>query len=176
VLHYREVAMKKLLILPAVLLLLCLQPSAADAQFRRGFVRPARIRPYPYPPPWVVIPMMQMAEQNNAYQVASYPPAASADPLPAPKENRAVIHILLPSTANNIWVDGVKMPTRSTDARVFISPPIEPGHDYTYTVRADWPSGLNMVSQERTVVVRANGTSTVDFNQPASAKSEALQQ
>jgi uncharacterized protein (TIGR03000 family) len=152
--------MKKHLWVPAVMMVLFLHGGAAEAQFR------FRPRPVPPPlPPWFyIVPIMQ--NENDAPRQVVYPPP-STNTLPEAKENRAVIQILLPSTANDIWVDGTKMTTRLSASRVFISPPLEPGHNYTYTVRADWPGTEGMVSQERPVILGANRTVTVDFNRPA---------
>ena len=128
---------------------------------------PGGAQPYPLPdppPPWmVVIPLQQQQQQYNPYP-QPYPRPAPAPQVP---KNAAVINIRVPSTANDIWVDGIKMPTRITTSRVFISPPLEPGYDYHYTVRASWPGPLGMITQERSVIVGANRRSTVDFTQPA---------
>ena len=153
--------MKKPRGLPAVVLLLLVQGGVAEAQFL--------VRPLPYPPP--PIPaftyMVPVPMDNNTYRPWAYLPPPAVDTLPVPTGNRAVIHILLPSTANDLWVDGVKMRTRETASRVFISPPLESGHDYAYTIRADWPGLERMVTQERVVTVGPNRTVTVDFRRPA---------
>ena len=47
------------------------------------------------------------------------------------------------------------------------SPPLEPGHDYAYTVKARWVERGQMVTQERPAVVGANRTTVVDFTKPA---------
>jgi uncharacterized protein (TIGR03000 family) len=137
------------------------------AQAQRGFgPRPMPLYPpYSSYPGWsVFLPLTPIQPITpNWYR----PPAPPADPTPPPGENKAVIKILLPSTENDIWVDGDKMPTRITDSRVFISPSLTPGHEYRYTIRASWVDRGMIVAQERPVIVRANQTSTVDFNRPA---------
>lgn len=147
-------------------LLVAVNPSAAQ----RGGFRPGPIPPpYPYPYPYPYFFPFPIFENNYQYGGPNYyRPQPTTDALPAPKENRAVIKIVLPSTANDIWVDGVRMPTRETSSRVFISPPLEPGHNYTYVVRAAWATGQGMLGGERSVVVGANRTAIVDFNQPPS--------
>ncbi len=158
--------MKKLL-LAALVSALLLLVHVSPAQAQRGRFLPRPYPPYPYYPYPYFFPFPLF--NNNPPQPPNYEvtPQSPVDQLPAPKENRAVIHIIVPSTANDIWVDGIKMPTRETSSRVFISPPLEPGHTYTYTIRAAWPTGLSMVTQERTVALTANRTVTVDFNQPS---------
>jgi uncharacterized protein (TIGR03000 family) len=78
-------------------------------------------------------------------------------------DNRAMIRVILPSTAADVWVDGVKMSDRLDNERLFVSPPLEPGHKYQYTIKARWPHRLDNVTQERTVTVTANHPAVVDF-------------
>jgi uncharacterized protein (TIGR03000 family) len=151
--------MKYIVLIGSAVLTILGQADTACAQLR-PWLRP---RPRPEPPPWgFIIPIVE----ENQYQTAPPPQATE----PPPEQNTATINILLPSTANDIWVDGEKMPTRSTASRVFTSPPLEPGHKYVYTVRASWPSRDRMVTQERSVVIRANAVATVDFNKPPTEK------
>ena len=48
----------------------------------------------------------------------------------------------------------------------FVSPPIEPGIDYTYVVRATWAENGQSVSRTKRVIVRAGDGVTVDMTQP----------
>jgi uncharacterized protein (TIGR03000 family) len=78
-------------------------------------------------------------------------------------DNRAMIRVILPSSAADVWVDGVKMSDSLNNERLFVSPPLEPGHKYQYTIKARWPHRLDNVTQERTVTVTANRPAVVDF-------------
>jgi uncharacterized protein (TIGR03000 family) len=135
--------------------------------------------PYPYPPypyPYYVPPAyyyfpIDPNPQYDWYTRLPLPPipgTANTDTItmPDPKENRAVINVLLPSFAADVWVDDQKMSDKLDNKRVYISPPLEPGHDYVYTVKARWVQRGQNVTHERPVIISANKTSTVDFSKP----------
>src|SRR5262249_4122093 len=63
-----------------------------------------------------------------------------------------------------LTIDGTE--TRQTGlTRVFESPPIDPGKDYTYTVVAKWrPNNYTTVIRTRTVTVRAVRTTEADLS------------
>jgi uncharacterized protein (TIGR03000 family) len=181
----------KRLLLPLVGLVLLSCAADASAQFRRRYPWP--VYPYFYPPYAMLPPDPNNIPYTNPYAPAPsqmpgyeggsspYVPAASnryaprPNPyapsydgtMPAPKDNRAVIQIRLPSSAADVWVDDQKMKDKLAASRVFVSPPLEPGHDYVYTIKAHWVHLDDNVTQERAVVVNANKISTVDFTQPA---------
>jgi uncharacterized protein (TIGR03000 family) len=138
----------------------------AHAQY--GLPNPYPPRPYPdpyYPPYQLYVPFPIFQNQNQPPTQAPAP--QRLDQLPAPQDNRARITIVLPSTANDIWVEGEKMPSRLTATRIFISPPLEPGHDYSYRIKASWVNLDQIITRERQVMVRANQSTTVDFTRPA---------
>ncbi len=148
--------------MPAVVLLVLLQTYAADAQYRRS--RYGMLPPYRYGYGYgVIIPQQGIYPTWPDYYAAST--QTFYGPAPVPHPDRATIRILLPSSANDIWVDGVKVPTRETTERVFVSPPLEPGHYYSYHVRAAWPGPEGMITREETVAVGPNQVATVDFTQ-----------
>jgi uncharacterized protein (TIGR03000 family) len=168
--------MRSLLLLTVALVVMLVEVLPAAAQPRGGpgmaLPRPGPYPPGPYPPgpyppyPYYPYPYFYSFPVFNPSAINYAPRPPAPDPLPPPQEHRAVINIILPSTANDLWVDGVKMPTRETASRRFVSPPLEQGHNYTYEVRAAWPDRTGMVAQTRSVVVAANQTATVDFNLP----------
>jgi uncharacterized protein (TIGR03000 family) len=65
-----------------------------------------------------------------------------------------------------LWVDG--MPTKQTGpVRTFYTPPVlRAGLTYKYTFRAEWTENKRNVVRELPVLVRATGTSEVDFTRP----------
>jgi uncharacterized protein (TIGR03000 family) len=69
--------------------------------------------------------------------------------------------VRVPADAN-VWLDGVATSQRGT-VREFYSPVLEPGKRYTYQVRARWMKNGRPVTRTRTVRVRANAWSDVDF-------------
>lgn len=74
--------------------------------------------------------------------------------------------IELPKADAQVFLNDVA--TTSTGAeRVFQSPPLDPGTNYKYTVRAQWMEDGKRVEQKREVPVKAGQSVTVDFRQPA---------
>ena len=98
--------------------------------------------------------------------VAAPPPAASdaAPPLPAPADDCARLQVLVPADAE-VWFDGNPTATRG-EQREFTSPPLPPGRDFRYQIRARWMEAGRVVDQTRTVTVRANARVGVNFSQP----------
>jgi uncharacterized protein (TIGR03000 family) len=77
-------------------------------------------------------------------------------------QNVAYLTVMLPSADAEIWL-GNSATTQKGMQRTFQSPALEPGRDYTYTVKARWTSEGKSVEQSRDVNVRAGQTSNVDF-------------
>ena len=86
---------------------------------------------------------------------ADKPPAAS---LPTP----AKVLVSLPADAT-LTIDGHA--TTSTSAqRTFVSPTLEAGKDYQYTLKAEMVRDGKAVTEIKTVVVRAGETTEVSFD------------
>jgi len=66
-----------------------------------------------------------------------------------------------------VWLEGQKT-QQSGEMRTFISPPLEPGGDYEYTIRARWKEGGKDVEQEQKVIVHAGSRKLVRFPAPVS--------
>jgi uncharacterized protein (TIGR03000 family) len=80
-------------------------------------------------------------------------------------EAPATIVVRLPADAQ-LTVDG--SPTRSTEAvRTLISPPLQPGKAYQYTLRAEVTRDGKKVERKRDVTVRAGQESVVSFDMSA---------
>lgn len=75
-------------------------------------------------------------------------------------EARLVVHVPADAT---LTIDGQPTQSRS-DTRTFVSPPLEPGKTYTYTLRAEMNRDGRTVTDRKTVEVRAGQTSEVTFN------------
>jgi uncharacterized protein (TIGR03000 family) len=83
---------------------------------------------------------------------------------PAYGRSPARIDVRLPDPAGEVWFDGQK--TDLTGARrTFATPPL-PSGTYTYNISAAWYQGGRLVTEERTVTVRAGSSALVDFTQP----------
>jgi uncharacterized protein (TIGR03000 family) len=86
------------------------------------------------------------------------PPGQARGPAPA------VIVVSLPADAR-LTVDDT--PTRSTSSlRTLVSPPLEPGKTFTYTLKAELDRDGQPVTQTREVVVRAGEEARVRFDLP----------
>ena len=74
----------------------------------------------------------------------------------------AAITVAVPPGAQ-VWFDGV-LTTDTAAVRQFTSPPLTPGVDYAYDVRAQWtdPGGVT-VDQTRHLLIHAGDQVTVDF-------------
>ena len=118
-------------------------------------------------------------EPGNAYAgvlyqapvaVATYSRSAQSTLIvpPAAPSDRAVLSVQVPADAT-VWVQGAATKQTGT-TREFISPPLDPGRDYTYTVKAQWKSGDQNVEQTQTVTVRAGDRSGLLFLSGATAK------
>ena len=88
----------------------------------------------------------------------------STDEVSAP----ATLIVSLPADAR-LTVDG--QPTRSTSARrVFISPPLQRGQEYAYTLRAEVRGqDGQLVATEQRVTVRAGQETSITLQMPAAA-------
>jgi uncharacterized protein (TIGR03000 family) len=85
---------------------------------------------------------------------------------PAPPGG-ATVEVKVPAAAE-VWFDDE--PTRHRgEFRRFVSPPLAPGKEFHYDVRARWKEGDRVVDQTRTVGVRSGQTTEVDFNRPEKA-------
>jgi uncharacterized protein (TIGR03000 family) len=79
----------------------------------------------------------------------------------------ATVDVRVPANAE-VWFDDE--PTRQRgEWRRFVAPPMTPGKEFHYDVRARWTEGDRVVDQTRVVGVRSGGVSEVDFTQPEKA-------
>jgi uncharacterized protein (TIGR03000 family) len=127
--------------------------------------------PYPYPVPYPVPSDPGYTVVNNYYTPSDDPSQSatgeqSTTVLPPPKSNQGVVAIKLPTTAAVVWIDGHKIDSGLSATRVYTTPDLEPGHDYGYTVKAQWVRRGSNVTQERQVSVAAGKTTVVDFTAP----------
>jgi uncharacterized protein (TIGR03000 family) len=100
-----------------------------------------------------------------------YPSAAAIAKAVAELDPTAHIAMRMPVSAE-VWFDGEKKDSTG-EFRVFRSPPLTPGHQYTYEVRARWNENGREVTQTQKVTVTAGGDVTIDFPAPDSAGGRA---
>ena len=75
--------------------------------------------------------------------------------------NAVSINIRVPTDAK-VWFDGQSTRQQGT-FRQFVSPPIQPGRDYTYDIKAEWNDNGKTVTKKKTVTVHAGERLTLDM-------------
>jgi uncharacterized protein (TIGR03000 family) len=81
------------------------------------------------------------------------------------QQQPATIRLLLPYATAQVMVDD--MPTRQSGTeRTFISPPLDPGRSFTYTIKATWqPNNYVTITRTRSISVKAGQTVEADLRQ-----------
>jgi uncharacterized protein (TIGR03000 family) len=98
---------------------------------------------------------------SDGYQ-AYYPPATVApNAASAQSDETAHVTVSAPSDAE-VWFDGTKT-TSTGSVREYQSPPLTPGSQYTYEVRARWNENGQKVTQTQQVKVTAGAHISVKF-------------
>lgn len=81
----------------------------------------------------------------------------------APSTNQAMIRVTVPSPAAKVWFEGSETRQTGTE-RLFVSPRLEAGNAYTYTVKATWTENGREVTREKEIRVRPGQETTVAFD------------
>ena len=84
-----------------------------------------------------------------------------APPKTSPVNNTVTLNLTVPADAK-IWVEGSMMVQTGTQ-RQLVSPPIEPGYDYTYHVEARWNRDGREVRRKRQITVHAGDVINLTF-------------
>jgi uncharacterized protein (TIGR03000 family) len=145
------------IILAAVVTVLCLTVGPAAAQFGPGQQGPNWDR-------------AQFQYRARTYVEPTVPAAAPVEAAPTTSQsfyipetdNRGVfIQMQVPEGAR-VWFDNT--PTMQTGTvRQFLSPPINPGQDYVYQIRVEWPQKGEVMNLNRRVTVRPGDRLNLDF-------------
>jgi uncharacterized protein (TIGR03000 family) len=85
---------------------------------------------------------------------------------PAVRTGQAVLIVNVPDANARVWIQGQLTPETGM-RRVFVTPPLDFGINYTYAVRAHWGDGDRAVDQTRTVPIRAGQQMVVNFSPTA---------
>jgi uncharacterized protein (TIGR03000 family) len=90
-------------------------------------------------------------------------PATADQSPPGPSAPGQAVHfvVMVPADAE-VWFDGAKT-TQAGPDREFVSPPLQPGHPYSYEVRARWRDGGREVDRTRRVTFYAGDQLELDF-------------
>jgi uncharacterized protein (TIGR03000 family) len=111
-------------------------------------------------------------------KVTEFPPATAPETNPPPARPAAAegkparIEVRLPDDAA-LWFDGVKTKQKG-EARTFVTPPLAPGQEYAYDLRAEWREKDQSVTEARHVTIRAGDRVTVDFSKQPAPPPETL--
>jgi uncharacterized protein (TIGR03000 family) len=79
-------------------------------------------------------------------------------------DNIGRVHVHVPAGAK-VWVDGEETKQKGGD-RDFMTPPLRPEQEFTYTIKAQWNQDGRNVERTQQVLVKANDTANVDFTAP----------
>jgi uncharacterized protein (TIGR03000 family) len=90
------------------------------------------------------------------------------------KANQATVIVQVPADAR-LYVDGERVDRSATTHR-FLTPPLEMGRGYFYTLKAEATRNGQTVSQAQRVIVRASQVSRVDFGDLSSASAIQVKQ
>jgi uncharacterized protein (TIGR03000 family) len=75
-----------------------------------------------------------------------------------------LITLRVPGSAE-VWFDGSKT-SQTGRLRSFVSPPLQPGRNYSYEIRARWMEAGRPVEETRKINVRAGDRDTLNFVTP----------
>jgi uncharacterized protein (TIGR03000 family) len=136
--------------------------NAADSWRSDLLAYPAGVYPYPLGPyaprRWVLPPTAHAAPALVVVPAGAVPlQPAPVSTVPA----AALVRVSVPASAE-VWIEGDRM-TQTGAARLFRSPVLPAGKEYTYTVRARWNEGGRAIEQVRAVSVRAGQEVSVGF-------------
>ncbi len=84
--------------------------------------------------------------------------------LPAPS-SQAQLVLNVPDPNAQVWIQGVQIQGNGRQ-RIYASPPLESGFDYTYEIRVRWRQNEQTNDQTRSVPIRAGQQAVVDFARP----------
>jgi uncharacterized protein (TIGR03000 family) len=89
------------------------------------------------------------------------PMSETAEVVPPPKSEVADIIVQVASDAE-VWIEGVRTKQKGA-LREFVSPPLDPGVNYAYEIRATWKNNGEVVSDVQRVAVRAGDRMKIIF-------------
>ena len=107
-------------------------------------------------------------------QQGAYANLGAQAPTPSRDENTAMIAVRVPQNAE-IWFDGHQT-SRTGTVRQFETPPLQPGEEYGYDVRARWNENGRQIDRTRHVTVHAGDRFGLNFLEGRNAPSAPSQE
>ena len=109
--------------------------------------------------------------QGGVYQTPAQPMPGTGERIGEPKKGKDQANVSAPGTivvtlpANaRLTIDGGYVSQQNSPQRVLVTPPIQPGEEFTYTLVAEVTQDGQPVSQSQRVTVRPGQQSPVSFN------------
>jgi uncharacterized protein (TIGR03000 family) len=99
-----------------------------------------------------------MDDRTGGYR-SFYSPASTGHGM---ADNQALIRVMVPDPNATVWFQGSETEQRGT-LRTFVSPELESGKNYWYTVRASWTENGQKVTRTKQVQVHPGQVTTVNF-------------
>ncbi|MCE9533060.1 MAG: TIGR03000 domain-containing protein [Planctomycetes bacterium] len=83
-----------------------------------------------------------------------------------PAYNQGMVIVNVPDDNASVWIQG-KLSQTTGKQRVFVTPPLQPGVNYSYEIRVRQGDWINSTDETRTVPIRLGEQVFVDFSRPA---------
>ena len=111
------------------------------------------------------MPYSDYLANQRRLQAAAPPPPAPPAPL-TPSADRAILEFSLPSDLARLWLDNQPVDGEGK-TRSYQTPPLTPGRDYKFTVKATWPSTnpFQDHQMEQIVTFRAGNRKTIEIRE-----------
>ena len=106
-------------------------------------------------------PSTWSSEDHELARIVS-PRLGNAYQVDAGRHGRRAVETLLVPAGAELWIQGVKMQETGMNRR-FETPPVSPGQEYTYTLKAEVTRNGEVFAETREVKLRAGAKVNVDF-------------
>jgi uncharacterized protein (TIGR03000 family) len=107
-----------------------------------------------------------LSDTQNDQGIAQGQPPEELDP------SAVAIAVHVPADAQ-VFFNGAKT-TQTGEVRSFVTPPLSPGQDFTYDVRAQWTENGRPVTRTRSITVHAGDRLALNFMTPPGNRPSAF--
>ena len=112
-------------------------------------------------------PVLRAHSAARVLIIGQAPAYQPADPVPAVAPNTANIRVFLTDPDAKVWFDGT-LTTQGGLDRLYHTPTLTAGNNYSYRIRAAWMQNGKEMVQESVTQVTPGQTAVVDFTKPFS--------